>query len=91
MDVGGVVGPGEKLTLGSLKLVPSLVSCQRVGVEFREELRGDDRLNYLSDLISRRPDITEHDRVALGIGTDRLDIKVDVDGASKCVGDNERG
>ncbi len=91
MDVGGVVGPREKLSLGSLKLVPSLVSCQSVGVEIGEKLRGDDRGNYLSDLISRRPDVTEHDRVALGIGTDRFDIEIDVDGASKSIGDNERG
>lgn len=42
MDVGGVLGPGKEGTLRSLKVVPSLVSCESVRVEFTEKSGGDD-------------------------------------------------
>jgi len=42
MDVGRVLGPGEEGALRSLKVVPSLVSCKSVRVEFTEKSGGDD-------------------------------------------------
>ena len=90
MNVGGVFSPREELALRSLKVVPSLVSSQSVRVEIGEEFRSDDSSDNLSDFVSCGPEVSEHNRVALRISTDWLNFEVDVDGASKCVGDNER-
>ena len=90
MDVGGVFSPREEGALRSNQFVPSLVSGEGVRVEFGEKSRGDDLADDLSDFVPRGPDVSEHDGVALSIHANGVDLEVDVNVASECVGNNER-
>ena len=90
MDVGGVLSPGEEGALRSLKLVPSLVSSEGVGVEFREKSWSDDLTDNLSNFVSGGPDISEHDGVSILVSANWVDLEVNVDSASEGIGDNKR-
>ena len=90
MDVGGILSPGEEGALGGFKIVPALVSSEGVGVEFGEESWGDDLTDNLSNFVSARPDISEHDGVSILVSANWVDLEVDVDSASEGVSDNKR-
>ena len=91
VDVGGVVAPLEKVALGSNQVVPSLVSGKGVTVEVSEEGGSHDRLDDLGDIGAAGPDVSEEHGLAFLVFTKRLSLEVDVDGASKRVGNDERG
>ena len=74
----------------SLEIVPSLVSSESIRVEILEESGSDDLVDDGVDIISRWPDVGEHDRVTLGVIANGLCLEVNVDVASKGVGDDKR-
>lgn len=57
VNVSGVFSPGEEFALGCYQVVPSLISCQGLGVEFSEQFRGHVLSDYLLDFVTGRPNV----------------------------------
>ena len=89
VDVGRAVIPLVELAGRSIKILPHLASIQDSVIGGLELLRGDDSLSHLTDLLTRWPDISEEDIVALLVLTERLSLEVKIDGASEGICNNQ--
>ena len=80
--VGELVGRRHRL--------PTLVAAEGARVAVLEHLGGDRCAHRLGDLRVTRPEVGQHHRCSVGVGTERLGREVDVDGARQGVGDHQR-
>lgn len=89
VDVSRAVIPLVELAGRSIKILPHLASIQDSVIGGLELLRGDDSLSHLTDLLTRWPDVSEEDIVALLVLTERLSLEVKIDGASEGICNNQ--
>ena len=90
MDVGGVVAPGEQVAGWGFKFVPSLVSCESVGVEIFKEFCSEYLLNEGVDFVTAWPDVLQENIVTILVLADGIGLVVDVDSTSECVSYDKR-
>ena len=90
VDVGGGIVPFVKLARGGIEVLPHLAAIKDVVVGSLEHLGCDDGVGDLLNLGAGRPDVSQEDIVTLLILSKRCALKVELDGAGKGVGNNER-
>jgi len=90
VDISRVVIPSEKIAFGSLESIPSFVSCHSLTVVVFEQRRGDDFVDNFLDFSTTDPDVFKPNVFTFFVLTDWLLAEVDIDSASKSVGNNER-
>jgi hypothetical protein len=73
-----------------LDLAPVGVALEHVGILLLEDCRGDILLDESVDLLRRRPDVLQVNRLAVLAGADRLDIEILRDRAGQRMSDNQR-
>src|SRR5262249_41480777 len=82
--------PLEQLACRSIKGVPALVAAQRFFIRLPEHLGPDRGLNCALNFGLRWPHITQENRLAVWILTERFRIQIDVDMSGKGVRYDER-
>ena len=91
LDVGALGIPVVELAGARRHGVPARVGLPHVVVALLELRRLDGRFDRLPHLFSRWPDLPQIDRLAVGAGTDRLVVEIDVGRAGQGVSDDQRG
>lgn len=79
MDVGGGIVPFVELSRGSFKVLPHLGTVKDVVVGFLEHLGGDDFAGNRGDLVTRWPDVSKENVLAVLVLTKRGLLEVEVD------------
>ena len=90
MDVGGLFVPLEVHGLLDLQRVPSLGALADLAVGVQVNLRLDDRVLEVLDLLPRGPQLSQVDVLPVPVLGDGLGLEVDVDCACDGEGHNER-
>ncbi len=90
LDVGRAGVPGVGEAGGNLDLAPVRLAVEHARVFGLEHLGGDGGLDELLNLVRRRPDVGEIDRLALPVGAKRLAGQIDEHRACERVSHDER-
>ena len=90
LHIGRAHVPGVGLARRGLDLPPVGVAVEHVRVFGLEHLGGDRVVDDVADLLRRRPDVGEIDRLALLVVAERLAGQVDLHRAGERIGDDQR-
>lgn len=90
VDVGGGVVPAVELAGWGIEVLPHLAAVKNSIVGLLEHVCSDDRVGDSGNLVTSRPDVPEENVLARLVLSKRLLLEVEVDGASKSIGNDER-
>src|SRR3954469_8329956 len=85
LDVSGIIFPRVCLSRGRGEVLPALVAREDGRVILAEHLRIDAAGDGLIDLLLRRPQVAQIDRLVFLIAAERLVLEVDADASRQCV------
>lgn len=89
MYVGGLTFPLVQLSSRRFKFIPSFSPLAYFTVNFSKKLWTHGGTNHFIHLIPGWSNVSQKDRISRLVVPDRLSFKVNVDSASKCIGNNE--